>query len=133
MSPHVRPPADDVYTAGLTIPTAGGVSIVIQGSALGIDGSIVYLMYSGGLLGQARHVYNSTDCSVVEANVLLSCMAAPGVGGNYTFSVIVGGGASAPSLTTLSYTSPTIALILGGSSSTEVRYIASRSPDAPSC
>jgi hypothetical protein len=95
------------------MPTAGGVAVTITGSWLGLNSSAVSMVYTGGLAGQAQHTYTSHDCTVLRAGAEVACMAVAGVGGKYSFQLLVDGGRSEPSVDTLSYAPPTITGLLG--------------------
>ena len=80
---------DDVVGPCGGIPTAGGVSIEFHGSYLGLADAVLSMRYSGGAVGSARHTYTSHSCHVIVPNAHVSCVAAPGVGANYSFQWMV--------------------------------------------
>lgn len=105
--------AESVSTPPGSLPTVGGVPIIVTGLWLGRNASVVVLEYTGGLPDEAMHTYASNKCSILVPNTKISCLAVPGVGGEYVFRVIVDGGASDFSDTTLSYAEPTITSLSG--------------------
>jgi hypothetical protein len=107
------PAAAVSLSSGSAIPTAGGVEITVHGSWLGLNSSLISLVYTGGVVGMPVHTYISTSCRVMAANTAVSCTAVPGVGGNYSFQLVVDGGASEWSNDTLSYAPPIITSISG--------------------
>ena len=60
-----------------------------------------FLLCAGGLSYDPAYTgpvtYTIPTCVIVTANTRVQCSAPPGVGGNYSWTVIVAGGASAPS------------------------------------
>ena len=99
----------DLYAvASGTLPTAGGDAITVTGSHLGSNSSVVSLECTGGLWGYPVHSFVSRSCSVESPGVRVMCASPAGVGGNYSFRLVVDGGASGWSVSRFSYSSPTI-------------------------
>ena len=95
------------------MPTIGGSEIVVHGSSLGTNNSVVSLMYAGGMFGFPQHNYTALNCRIRALNTEIACTSVPGVGGNYSFQVVVDGGSSAWSTARVSYAAPTISLLTG--------------------
>ncbi len=93
--------------------TIGGAEIVIRGSSLGTNESVISVMYGGNLAGAAYRSYTAINCRIRRLNAELSCTSVAGVGGNYRVQVTVDGGSSEWSADRLSYAAPTI-VALGG-------------------
>jgi hypothetical protein len=99
-----------VTTPVLALPTVGGATFDITGTALGLTASAVTVTYAGGSDGMARrsHTLPPGACIVVSPGSALRCSSLPGVGANYSFTVTVDGGVSDGSAATLSYAPPVI-------------------------
>ncbi len=95
------------------LSTLGGGLIDIRGEHVGLVPSAVSVEYRGGSDGMAVRVYTigSGQCVVVEPGAAIRCPAAPGIGANYTFVVMVDGGASSASASTLSYARPMVSKV----------------------
>ncbi len=104
--------------AGGTLSTAGTSMVDILGFNLGVEASAVSISYSGGSTGFTRRTYTPAPgtCTIVQAGTYIRCATVPGVGANYTFTVIVDGVASAPSADLLSYTPPSVGSVAGAGS-----------------
>ncbi len=97
-------------TPVLAVPTVGGATFDVTGTALGLTAAAVTVTYAGGSDGLARrsHTLPPGACTVVAPGTALRCPSLPGVGANYTFTVTVDGGVSDGSAATLSYAPPVI-------------------------
>jgi hypothetical protein len=106
---------ESVATATGSLPTVGGSVVTVRGRFLGLISSAVSVVYTGGSLGMRQRTFTipAGNCSVVNPGSVLQCTCLPGVGANYTFVVIVGGGVSQSSATTLSYAPPFITSVAG--------------------
>jgi hypothetical protein len=108
---HVRGAlAGTVSAPSGLLPTIGGAFIDIRGRYLGLASSAIAVLYTGGSIGFATRSYTIERgaCTVVGPGTLIACPSQPGVGANYTFTVLVDGGASAVSSGMLSYAPPII-------------------------
>ena len=111
-------PADSVSLSGAdTLPPIGGASILISGQFLGVNASVIRLRYVGGLPGQPRRDYFARSCAVVTPLTQVSCVSAPGIGGNFTFQIIVDEGASAFSTQVFSHSPPSVLSLASSSAS----------------
>jgi hypothetical protein len=99
-----------VTTPVLALPTVGGATFDVTGTALGLTAAAITVTYAGGSDGMARrsHTLPPGTCAIVAAGTALRCPSLPGVGANYTFTVTVDGGVSDGSAATLSYAPPVI-------------------------
>ncbi len=97
-------------TPVLALPTVGGATFDVAGTALGLTAAVITVTYAGGSDGMARrsHTLPPGACTVVAAGTALRCPSLPGVGANYTFTVTVDGGVSDGSAASLSYAPPVI-------------------------
>lgn len=112
-----------VSTVTGSLPTAGGASILVTGNWLGINASVISLVYTGGLSGQPTRTFHTSACTVIVPNTNISCVSVPGVGGNLSFQIIVDGTASAWSVDTLSHATPSIVAVYGQPTSTAVMSV----------
>jgi hypothetical protein len=99
-----------VSTATTTLPTVGSAVIDVVGFNLGLVSSAISVVYTGGSLGlmSRSHTVDQGACTVAAPGTYIKCPSQPGVGANYSLSVVVDGGASAASAAVLSYAPPII-------------------------
>jgi hypothetical protein len=104
-----------VSTLATTLPTAGGGLVDVLGERLGLIPATITLAYSGGSPGLPQRTFQLPPgaCTVVTPGAHLRCPTLPGAGSSYTFTVTVDGGASAPSVGTLSYSAPVLTAVEG--------------------
>lgn len=93
----------------------------MSGNWLGVNASVISLVYKGGLAGQPTRRFQTSACSVLVPNTNISCVTVPGVGGNLSFQIVVDGTASAWSIGTLSHATPSIVALYGQPTSALVR------------
>lgn len=86
------------------LQTLGGDAIVVSGSNFGPTGTTVVMAYGA---------YSATSCQVTTNQILISCVAAPGVGAGYTATVTVASVASLSSTARLSYLPPVLTDAVG--------------------
>jgi hypothetical protein len=94
-----------------TLATSGASFVDITGSHLGLNASAVSLSYIGGSAELTTRTYVTAPgtCTIITAGTWLRCATVPGVGANFSFTVVVDGASSSASAGTLSYAPPTIA------------------------
>jgi hypothetical protein len=80
----------------------------VTGTNLGLTTTDVVLTYMGGSDDMAQRTYTAVTCTIVAPGTHIRCSTVAGVGANYTFTVTVGGGGSAPSTQRLSYAAPVL-------------------------
>jgi hypothetical protein len=95
------PDIDSVVASPLL--AAGGGSVSITGKYFGPVGTAVAAVYTRDYAG-----YYNARCAVIQANVLIECVAAPGVGKDFTWVICVGSQHSASSSGTTSYAIPVV-------------------------
>ncbi len=86
----------------------GGSTVDVTGTNLGLTSTDVVLTYMGGSDDMAQRTYTAGPCTIVAPGTHIRCSTVAGVGANYTFTVTVGGGDSAPSTQRLSYAAPVL-------------------------
>lgn len=107
------PTADTVTTPAGSLTTVGGSTVDVTGTNLGLALTDVVLTYEGGSDGLVQRTYSAGPCTIVTPGTHIRCPAVAGVGANYTFTVTVSGGRSAPSTQRLSYTAPVLSDVGG--------------------
>jgi hypothetical protein len=109
----VRP--ESVTTPVLTLPTVGGATFDVMGTDLGLTPSAISVSYAGGSDGMLlrSHTLAPSSCTIVSPGTALRCPSLPGVGANYSVTVVVDGGMSDASASRLSYAPPVINSLSG--------------------
>jgi hypothetical protein len=91
-----------------TSPTSGGSLITINGSSFGpVSGNIPFAQY-----GPTGVEFAASSCAIVLAHLQITCLTAPGYGGNLVWTVTIGGETSVVSLVKFAYDNPVINTIL---------------------
>ncbi len=106
MTSFAPPNIDSVVASPLL--AAGGGSVVIIGSYFGPVGTPVSAVYTSQDPNAGSSSYAAASCAVLRNDIEVECVAAPGVGMDFTWVLSVGGQESAPSSGTTSYAIPVV-------------------------
>ncbi len=106
MTSFAPPSIDSVVACPLL--AAGGGGVIVIGSYFGPVGTPVSAVYTSQDPNAGSSSYAAASCVVLLDDIKVECVAAPGVGMDFTWVISVGGQESAPSTDTTSYAIPVV-------------------------
>jgi hypothetical protein len=105
---HTSPTITSTNHTNLPFPTTGGVSISLNGTNMGIVGTLPLVTF-----GPTGVEFNTSDCIVTVDHQVTTCIVGEGWGSSHRWIITVDGITGSPSWILTSYQSPVITDITG--------------------